>query len=387
MYIKNLKLNNFRNIEKITLDFNKQVNIIYGENAEGKTNLLESIYMFSFGKSFRNNKDLELLKIGEDYFFNTITYEKNGEEHEILISYDKNTNKEYIKIDGIVQKKLSSLIGKLNIVVFKPSDIEIIKEGPSTRRKFIDMIISSIDPKYIYRINRYNKLLDERNNLLKIIKFNRSVNIKKNSNINNKILNNNMNDEDYNKQLINTYDKELIELNLIIFEYRKKYIEIINNKIFDIHKSISINMENIEKSEKLTVKYISKIENKSNLVKVFDKNFENDIQKGYTEYGIHRDDIKISINSLDISKYGSQGQQKSAILSLKLAELNIIEEKIKDKPILLLDDFMSELDDNRIKNILNNIKDIQMILTTTNKVEIKNKENKFFNIQKGQIKE
>ena len=387
MYIKNLKLNNFRNIEKITLDFNKQVNIIYGENAEGKTNLLESIYMFSFGKSFRNNKDLELLKIGEDYFFNTITYEKYGEEHEIFISYDKKTNIKYINIDGIVQKKLSSLIGKLNIVVFKPSDIEIIKEGPSTRRKFIDMIISSIDPKYIYHINRYNKLLDERNNLLKIIKFNRSVNIKKNSNINNKILNNNMNDEEYNKQLINTYDKELIELNLIIFEYRKKYIEIINNKIFDIHKSISINMKNIEKSEKLTVKYISKIENKSNLVKVFDKNFENDIQKGYTEYGIHRDDIKISINSLDISKYGSQGQQKSSILSLKLADLNIIEEKIKDKPILLLDDFMSELDDNRIKNILNNIKDIQMILTTTNKVEIKNKENKFFNIQKGQIKE
>lgn len=366
MYIKSIKLNNFRNIDNIFLEFNKEANVIFGNNAQGKTNIIEAIYLFSHGRGFRTNKDKELLKFDENYFFTQIKYVKNNEENEIIISYDKTTNKKYIKINNIVQKKLSSIIGNINLVIFKPNDIELIKNGPSIRRKFLDILISSLEKKYLYFLSKYNNILEERNKILKLIKLNDKNSEKYNSNI----------------ELLNIYTEQLIENCVKIYNYRHEYIEKLNKEIYTIHENISNNKINVEK---LKLKYISKCSNYEELKREYDRTLDMDIQKGFTEIGIHKDDFKITINSLDVEKYGSQGQQKSSVLSLKLAELKIIENKVGEKPILLLDDFMSELDDNRIKNIINSIKDIQIILTTTKKVDILNKVNEHFYIENGII--
>lgn len=360
MHIKNIKVNNFRNLENAEINFGDKINVIYGNNAQGKTNILETIYLFAFGKSFRANKDSELLMFGSEYFFTKLVYEKKGIENEISISFDKNANKKYIKINKVPQKKLSELLGNLNLVIFKPDDVEIVKGSPSNRRKFLDILISSIEPKYIYILLQYNKNLEERNTILKQIKA-KKVFLKDVA------------------DLLDIYTTNLIKYNNQIYEYRKKYIQSLNSKIVNIHKNIS-NYQDY--SEEIVLQYDSKCGDIEKLKKEFEKSIENEIQKGYTEIGIHRDDIIIKIDSKEVGKFGSQGQQKSATLSLKLAELKVIEEKINDKPILLLDDFMSELDDNRVKNIIENLKDLQIIITTTSKTNIGDRTNKFLFVNK-----
>lgn len=368
MHISNLKLTNFRNIQNMKIEFDKKINIIYGNNAQGKTNILEAIYMFSYGKSFRTNRDADILKFGEDFFFIELEFKKNDRKQKIIISYDNKKNKKYIKINGVNQKKLSSLIGKLNIVLFKPDDISIIKEGPSVRRRFIDMLISSIRPLYLEYLNRYNKLIEERNILLKKIYFSNNKNVK-------------MTEEQ--KKLIEVYENQILDCNYKIYDYRKEYIDLLNKYIVEIHQKIS-DTNNVK--EKIALKYKSKVENKNEFKKIFENNIENDIKKGYTEYGIHRDDIIITINSLDASKYGSQGQQKSSILSLKLAELSVIREVTGTMPILLLDDFISELDTSRVNNIISNFEDIQIIITTTDLLKIGDENDKIYHIEAGKIK-
>lgn len=367
MHISNLKLTNFRNIPNMKIEFDKNINIIYGNNAQGKTNILEAIYMFSYGKSFRTNRDADILKFGEDFFFIELEFEKNNRKQKIIISYDNNKNKKYIKINGANQKKLSSLIGKLNIVLFKPDDISIIKEGPSVRRRFIDMLISSIRPLYLEYLNRYNKLIEERNILLKKIYFSNNKNVK-------------MTEEQ--KKLIEVYENQILDCNYKIYDYRKEYIDLLNKYILEIHKKIS---ETNNVKEKIELKYKSKVKSKDEFKRLFENNIENDVKKGYTEYGIHRDDIIITINSLDASKYGSQGQQKSSVLSLKLAELSVIKEVTGALPILLLDDFVSELDNTRVNNIISNFENIQIIITTTDLIKVEDVSEKVYKIEAGKI--
>ena len=368
MRIKRLKVENFRNLEKLDIEFSDGVNIIYGNNAQGKTNIIEAIYIFSFGKSFRANRDIELLKFDKEYFLSNIEIMKKDRELEMDFGFDKISNKKMIKVNGVIQKKISDIIGKLNVVVFKPEDIKIVTDAPSVRRKYIDYLISSISKGYLENITKYKKVLEERNNLLKEIK----IKLK-----GNRVLE--KNDEDF----LDVYDKLLSKLNCEIYNERKRVIEKLNNYIYGIHLKLT---ENYINNEKLHIKYVSNVE--ENIQKMYNnliKSRLNDINKGYTSFGIHRDDYIISINSLDVSIYGSQGQKKSSIISLKLSELKVIEEVIGEKPVLLLDDYMSELDERRRLKFVDIIEDIQIIITTTHKISIDGKENTYFYVDNGKI--
>ena len=368
MRIKRLKVENFRNLEKLDIKFSDGVNIIYGNNAQGKTNIIEAIYIFSFGRSFRANRDIELLKFDKEYFLSNIEIMKKDRELEMDFGFDKLSNKKMIKVNGVIQKKISDIIGKLNVVVFKPEDIKIVTDAPSVRRKYIDYLISSISKGYLENITKYKKVLEERNNLLKEIK----VKLK-----GNRVLE--KDDEDF----LDVYDKLLSKLNCEIYNERKRVIEKLNNYIYGIHLKLT---ESYINNEKLHIKYVSNVE--EDIQKMYNdliKSRLNDINKGYTSFGIHRDDYIISINSLDVSIYCSQGQKKSSIISLKLSELKVIEEVIGEKPVLLLDDYMSELDEKRRIKFLDIIEDIQIIITTTHKISIDGKENTYFYVDNGKI--
>lgn len=368
MRIKRLKVENFRNLEKLDIEFSDGVNIIYGNNAQGKTNIIEAIYIFSFGKSFRANRDIELLKFDKEYFLSNIEIMKKDRELEMDFGFDKISNKKMIKVNGLIQKKISDIIGKLNVVVFKPEDIKIVTDAPSVRRKYIDYLISSISKGYLENITKYKKVLEERNTLLKEIK----LRLKGSKNL-----------DETDSNFLDVYDKLLSKLNCEIYNERKKVIEKLNNYIYGIHLKLT---ENYINNEKLHIKYVSNVE--EDIQKMYNnliKSRLNDINKGYTSFGIHRDDYIISINSLDVSIYGSQGQKKSSIISLKLSELKVIEEVIGEKPVLLLDDYMSELDERRRLKFLDIIEDIQIIITTTHKISIDGKENTYFYVDNGKI--
>lgn len=368
MRIKKLKVENFRNLENLDIEFSEGVNIIYGNNAQGKTNIIESIYIFSFGKSFRANKDIELLKFDKEYFLSNIEIMKKDRELEMDFGFDKISNKKMIKVNGVIQKKISDIIGKLNVVVFKPEDIKIVTDSPSIRRKYIDYLISSISKSYLENITKYKKVMEERNNLLKEIK----LRLKGSKNL-----------DETDSNFLDVYDKLLSKLNCEIYNERKRVIEKLNNYIYDIHLKLT---ENYINNEKLHIKYVSNVaEDIEKMYNNLSKLRLNDINKGYTSLGIHRDDYIISINSLDVSIYGSQGQKKSSIISLKLSELKVIEEVIGEKPVLLLDDYMSELDEKRRLKFLDIIEDIQIIITTTHKISIDGKENTYFYVDNGKI--
>lgn len=368
MRIKKLKVENFRNLENLDIEFSEGVNIIYGNNAQGKTNIIESIYIFSFGKSFRANKDIELLKFDKEYFLSNIEIMKRDRELEMDFGFDKISNKKMIKVNGVIQKKISDIIGKLNVVVFKPEDIKIVTDSPSIRRKYIDYLISSISKSYLENITKYKKVMEERNNLLKEIK----LRLKGSKNL-----------DETDSNFLDVYDKLLSKLNCKIYNERKRVIEKLNNYIYDIHLKLT---ENYINNEKLHIKYVSNVaEDIEKMYNNLSKSRLNDINKGYTSLGIHRDDYIISINSLDVSIYGSQGQKKSSIISLKLSELKVIEEVIGEKPVLLLDDYMSELDEKRRLKFLDIIEDIQIIITTTHKISIDGKHNTYFYVDNGKI--
>ena len=368
MRIKKLKVENFRNLENLDIEFSEGVNIIYGNNAQGKTNIIESIYIFSFGKSFRANKDIELLKFDKEYLLSNIKIIKKDRELEMDFGFDKTSNKKMIKVNGVIQKKISDIIGKLNVVVFKPEDIKIVTDSPSIRRKYIDYLISSMSKSYLENITKYKKVMEERNNLLKEIK----LRLKGSKNL-----------DETDSNFLDVYDKLLSKLNYEIYNERKRVIEKLNNYIYDIHLKLT---ENYINNEKLHIKYVSNVaEDIEKMYNNLSKSRLNDINKGYTSLGIHRDDYIISINSLDVSIYGSQGQKKSSIISLKLSELKVIEEVIGEKPVLLLDDYMSELDEKRRLKFLDIIEDIQIIITTTHKISIDGKENTYFYVDNGKI--
>ena len=368
MRIKKLKVENFRNLENLDIEFSEGVNIIYGNNAQGKTNIIESIYIFSFGKSFRANKDIELLKFDKESFLSNIKIVKKDRELEMDFGFDKISNKKMIKVNGVIQKKISDIIGKLNVVVFKPEDIKIVTDSPSIRRKYIDYLISSISKSYLENITKYKKVMEERNNLLKEIK----LRLKGSKNL-----------DETDSNFLDVYDKLLSKLNCEIYNERKRVIEKLNNYIYDIHLKLT---ENYINNEKLHIKYVSNVaEDIEKMYNNLSKSRLNDINKGYTSLGIHRDDYIISINSLDVSIYGSQGQKKSSIISLKLSELKVIEEVIGEKPVLLLDDYMSELDEKRRLKFLDIIEDIQIIITTTHKISIDGKHNTYFYVDNGKI--
>jgi len=353
MLITNLKLQNFRNYESLNINFDKEINIIYGDNAQGKTNILEAIYLSSLGKSFRTSKDKELIKMGENYSIIEVEYSKSDRNGKIKIEI---LDKKNIFINGVKIKKLSELLGIIHIVIFTPDDINILKDGPSQRRRFLDIFIGQLRPNYIYCLNMYLKALEQKNNYLKQIKL-----------------------ENKSEQFLDIWDEKIAEYAEKVFKYRFEFINKIKEKIKLVHNSITENNENID------IQYLSDFDNKENFIKKLKNNRKLDIIKGYSTKGVHRDDFNIYINDNLVNVYGSQGQHRTAILSLKMSELKVINDEIGENPILLLDDFMSELDEKRRKNFLKNIKDTQVLVTCTDKLYIENLNYNVYNVQQGKI--
>lgn len=351
MYINKIKLENFRNYEKQEIEFDKNVNIIYGDNAQGKTNILESVFICSLGKSFRTNREKELINKEKEYArIEMISYK---EDRDIKINFEIKEKKKF-KINGIPAKKTSDILGKNYIVLFTPEDISILKNEPSKRRRFLNIMISQLRPMYVHLLNQYNKMIEQRNIYLKQIKY-----------------------EEKKIENLEIWDEQIVKAGKKIYEYRKEFIEKINDKIFDIH------LRTTENKEKIKIKYISNIGN--NYSENLKKNRNSDIQKGYTGIGIHRDDFEIYINNNPISIYGSQGQKRTAIISLKLAEANVIYDEIGERPVILLDDFMSELDKKRIQGLFENIKENQVIITCTDSFKINNSKYKLYKVTNAKI--
>ena len=353
MWIKKLKIKNFRNYESEEINLEKNINIFYGQNAQGKTNVIESIFLCSLGKSFRTKKDKEMIKLNEQNALVEVEYEKSDRDGKIKIEIG---NKKNIYLNGIKIKKLSELLGNLNIVIFTPDDINILKGGPQNRRRFLDIMISQLRPNYMHILNLYIKTMEQRNIYLRQIK-----------------------EEHKDENLLDIWDEKIAEYAIKIFKYRKEFIEKIIKKIDIIHKNITNGEEQIE------LEYITECDSKEKYLKILKERRKLDIIKGFTTKGVHRDDFMIYINKKDIKIFGSQGQNRTAMLSLKLAELQVIYDEIGEYPILLLDDFMSELDKTRRKNFLENIEGTQVIITGTEKLDIENLEYLEYNVSNGKV--
>ena len=353
MWIKEIQLKNFRNYKEEKIKLNKNINILYGENAQGKTNIIESIFLCSMGKSFRAKKDKEMIKLDEDSCSVEVEYEKSDREGKIKIEIG---NKKNIFVNDIKIKRLSELLGKINIVIFTPDDIEIIKGGPDQRRKFLDIMISQLRPNYIHILSLYQKTIEQRNNYLKQIK-----------------------EEQKDENLLEIWDEKLAEYAIKICEYRKEFIEKLKPKMEKLHKEITNNKEEIK------IEYVTECLDKKIYLDLLKERRKLDILKGFTTKGVHRDDFVIYINGRQLNVYGSQGQQRTSILTLKLAELNLIYDEIGEYPILLLDDFMSELDKSRRESLVQHIKETQVIITCTDKLALENFEYLEYNVKEGKI--
>ena len=346
MFIKNIKVENFRNYENEVIEFNKNINIIYGNNAQGKTNILEAIFFSALGKSFRTSKEKQVIMKEKDFFKIHTEFQKKDREGtvDLFLGNDKS-----ISVNGIKLNKLSELLGNINIVIFSPEDINLLKDESAVRRKFLDMMISQLRKNYIYNLNNYKKNLEQKNNYLK------SRNI--------------------SDAMLDVYDEKLAEYSENVYQYRNEFIEKIKEKIKEIHSNIT--------DEDISIVYKTDCESKEKCLEKLKKNREKDKYRGFSSVGCHRDDFKILINGDEVDIYGSQGQNRTAILSLKMAELEVINDEIGEYPILLLDDFMSELDQERITNFLKSINNIQVIITCTEKIDLENSTN--FYVNNGKI--
>lgn len=350
MKIQKIQLKHFRNYSNLEISLGKGINIFYGNNAQGKTNILEAIFLCSIGRSFRTNKEKELIQFGED--FATVQLDFAKKDREGSVKYTINPKKS-ITVNGVKIKRLSELLGNINTVIFTPDDINILKNGPAARRKFLDIYISQLRPKYLYTLNLYGKTLEQRNNYLRL--------------------------PEKKEEMLEIWDEKLAEYAEIIFHYRQEYIQKIKEKIQKIHQNIT------EGKEEINLFYRSDFENKEQFQKILKNHRKIDFMKGYTSKGIHHDDFEVFLNDKMVNVYGSQGQHRTAMLSLKMAELEVIEEEIGEAPILLLDDFMSELDQTRRKNFLQYIQNAQVIITGTEKMEFENLDYSIFHVQKGEI--
>ena len=334
MILKSVELNNFRNYESLHMELDSGTNILYGDNAQGKTNILESIYVNGTTKSHKGSKDREMIRFGcEESHIRTIV-EKGGVDYQIDMHLKKNSSKG-IAINRIPIRKASELFGILNLVFFSPEDLNIIKNGPSERRRFLDMELCQLNKLYLYELTRYNKILNQRNKLLKDIILRPEL-----------------------KDTLSVWDDQLVESGKKIIEAREEFVGELGVIVQKIHKSLSGNKEELI----LSYEPDSRAEE---LEKKMMEYRERDMKFGQTTAGPHRDDLSFFVDKVDIRRFGSQGQQRTSALSLKLSEIELVKKSIHDTPILLLDDVLSELDSNRQNFLLDSIHDIQTLITCT----------------------
>lgn len=334
MIIKSIELKNFRNYEELNLNLDGGTNILYGDNAQGKTNILESIYVSGTTKSHKGSRDKEMIRFGENEAHIRTMVEKNQMSYQIDMHLKKNRSKG-IAINGVPIRKASELFGVLNMVFFSPEDLNIIKNGPSERRRFLDSEICQLDKIYLSDLTKYNKVLNQRNKLLKDMVFHPDL-----------------------ENTLSVWDMQLISYGRRIISRRRRFVEELNEIVRGIHESISGGRE------QLTLTYEPDIE-EAFFEDELNRAKEKDRKDCSTSVGPHRDDISFFIGDIDIRKFGSQGQQRTSALSLKLSEIELVKRCIHDTPVLLLDDVLSELDSNRQNYLLNSIHDIQTVITCT----------------------
>ena len=358
MLVKSLKLKNFRNYDLLDLEFDSTTNIFYGDNAQGKTNILESIYLTGTTKSHRGTKDRDLIKFGQEEAHIETIVEKRGVPFKIDIHLKKNSPKG-IAINKVPIKKASELFGIINIVFFSPEDLNIIKNGPAERRRFIDLELAQLDKVYLNDLSNYNRIVNQRNKLLKDI---------------------------YDKKdlmaTLDIWDLQLVNYGNKVIERRKIFIEQMNEIIGSVHEKLTGG------KERLQLVYEPGVKN-DNFEETLLKNRERDLRMKSSSVGPHRDDICFLCGDLDIRKFGSQGQQRTAALSLKLAEIELVKQEVKDTPILLLDDVLSELDKHRQNYLLDSINDVQTLITCTGLDDFVNKRfsiNKILHVEQGHVK-
>ncbi|AKA71246.1 DNA replication/repair protein RecF [Clostridium scatologenes] len=358
MYIKYLQLINFRNYKELNIELNKNINVFIGNNAQGKTNILESIYYCSIGKSPRTNKDKELINWNGKEAYINLYVSKDRIDKKIEIKIFKE-GKKGVNVNSIKVNKISDLMGVFNVVMFSPEDLKIVKESPSHRRKFLDIELCKLSKKYYFNLVQYNKVLNERNVVLR--KWDKK-----------------------NLDMLQVYDEQLSKYGAYIVKTRNHYVKKLTEKGIIIHRNITSGSENIEFNYITSVKSIDNSEEE--ILNLLENNRLKDFEKRITSFGPHRDDFSIKINGVDTRSYGSQGQQRTSVLTIKFASLEIIKETIGEYPVLLLDDVLSELDSNRQKYILNSISDIQTFITCTGIEDIKNnlkKDSQLFVVEKG----
>ena len=357
MIIKELELKDYRNYKELSIDFDAGTNILFGDNAQGKTNILEAIYLSATTKSHKGSKDSDIINFDKNEAHIRSVVSKDGIESKIDMHLRASKSK-VIAIDGTKIKKAADLLGLINVVFFSPEDLSIIKNGPGERRRFADMELCQLDNFYLYNLSNYNKIINQRNKLLKDIYFNPGL-----------------------KETLSIWDSQLISYGSKIIERRKMFAEQISDILQKYHYKLSGGRENI------VIKYEPNVE-----IDEYEKKMsisqERDISAKMTNVGPHRDDFSFIVNGIDIRKFGSQGQQRTAALALKLSEIELVKKMVKDNPILLLDDVLSELDSNRQNYLLDCIGDIQTIITCTGLddfIDNNFKINKSFKVTNGEV--
>ena len=341
------------------MTFDNKINIIYGDNAQGKTNILESLYVCATSKSHRGSKDKDIIRFGNDEAHIKVMVKKHGMNYRIDMHLKKNKTKG-IAVNGIPIRRAVELFGIINIIIFSPEDMNIIKNGPSERRRFMDMELSQLDKIYLSNLVNYNKVVVQRNKLLKQLQFSGDSGL---------------------VDMLDVWDMQLVRYGSEIIKRRMDFIDNINSIIRPVHSKLSGN------KEILNLRYIP-CTTTDNFKDEVIRSRERDIKFKMTNVGPHKDDVAFFINDKDVRKYGSQGQQRTCALSLKLAEIELVKKVINDTPVLLLDDVLSELDANRQNFLLDSIGDIQTIITCTGLDEFVNNRfsiNRIFKVVNGVV--
>lgn len=352
MNVENIRLINFRNYNSININFNENINVFVGKNAQGKTNLLEAIYMCSSGKSFRSNRDKELINFEKKEAYIGASIKNNRFDKFVELKLDREKSK-IIRINKTEIKNYKELNTGLSVVIFSPDDLKLVKDGPSERRTFLDQGISQIKPVYNYNINRYNKILFQRNNLLKSSRLNKDI-----------------------TSLLDVFDVQISKIGTSIILERQKFLIELYKNCKSIHSNLTLNKEELYLKYHTNVPILPSREDiEAQYINMLKKNLNRDIEYGTTEIGPHRDDILFYINGKEVKTYGSQGQQRTLVLTLKLSEIDLIKNVIGTYPVVLLDDVFSELDEERRMYLTKSFNEMQVFITVTDAVDIKSIDN------------
>lgn len=357
MFIESIELLNYRNYKQLHMDFHSGTNVLYGDNAQGKTNILEAVYVCSTTKSHKGSKDKEIVMFGEEESHIKMTVRRDGIPYRIDMHLKKNRTKG-VAVNGVPIKKASELFGIVNVIFFSPEDLNIIKNGPAERRRFLDLELCQLNKVYVYNLVQYNRVVVQRNKLLKELDSDPSL-----------------------RETLNIWDMQLIRFGSELIRLRTRFVEELNGLIREIHFHLS------GEKEELQIRYEPNVTPET-FEEEFLRNRAQELRQRLTLTGPHRDDLDFIVNGADIRKFGSQGQQRTAALSLKLSEIELVKRTVKDYPVLLLDDVLSELDGKRQEHLLSEISHIQTLITCTGLDEFVNSRfqmDKIFKIVEGTV--